>query len=164
MTTLIVGILCILLAHVVWDRVEKRSRAPELDHAAADRALYALAPEFALEMGYVPPPPMTETQRRGLQGAAFAMLGGLEKGQQQIQDPDPKFLMQMHGRGYENEKHRASQQQLAAMLNAAPPNASPAFRALAGLGHIGGVALGGPMGSALGGAALGGLLGRQPKA
>lgn len=52
---LTIGAISILSAHLVSERIERKAH-PQLDHAAADRALYALAPEFAIELGYEPPP------------------------------------------------------------------------------------------------------------
>lgn len=125
MTTLIVGGLCLLLAHAVSEWLE-RKREARLDDHAADLALYAIDPEFAAEMGYTPTPPMSESARRGLQGSALGgILAGLAVAQQ---DMVAMKRAQAHDRDYES--HLASQHRLAAMLQNAPPNAHPGLAAL----------------------------------
>lgn len=57
MIDLLLAAAALLLAHFACERVEERARlsAPRLNEIAIDRELYALDPEFALELGYSPP-------------------------------------------------------------------------------------------------------------
>lgn len=107
MTTLIVGAVCLLLAHLVCEWRE-RKRVAALDDAAADHALYMLAPDFAAELGCVPPKPLIRNV------ALVGLIAGLHE-QQKRREAEEKAQAQRR------------RDALAAMMQAPPPNAYAQF-------------------------------------
>lgn len=150
MFTILAGVLALALAHA-WMEC---TRPPRIDAAEeglrADRELYAVDPEFAGEMGYSPPKPLTaselerlEQMRGAFQADRAAQMLATDRYRAALQQQPNPFLPDL--------------QHASAQFQAPPPRAG--FLALCG-----GV-LGGPMGAhllgAVGGALPSSLTGRR---
>lgn len=163
MLTLIAGLLALAAAHYWMERRESKGIDAAEEMLRADQALYALDPDFAVEMGYQPPPAVSPADRwamMGMDGSAFAADAARQEMPYNVAMRSARQAAGLLARQAQAQQ-QAAESRLQALLRVEQQQ-----RPLSGLLGVFGGALGrGVLPGAIGGTALGLLNGpkRRPQ-